>query len=71
MSDKKGVLYILIDVERIGINNDFIDVKGSNYHEFPIEKYRVHDSELSLSSVTIKADEWSGCFEEYDLVSNL
>lgn len=61
----------LIDVERIGVNYDFIDVKGSNYHEFPIEKYRVHDSELSLSSVTIKADEWSGRFEEYDLVSNL
>lgn len=60
----------LIDVKAIELSNNAVTVQGANYHEFPIEKYRMHEDEVSLSSVAIKADKWEGCFIEYDLVSN-
>ncbi len=61
----------LIDVKMIELNDISITVKGANYHELPIERFRMHDGEASMSSVIIKADKWEGRFKEYDLVSTL
>lgn len=61
----------LIDVETINLSDNALTVQGSNYNDLPIDKFRTHDDEVSLSSVVIKADKWEGCFKEYDLVSTL
>lgn len=61
----------LIDVKTIEITETKMTVKGTNYQELPVERYRIHDRELSLSSVAIKADKWEGRFKEYDIVSSL
>ena len=61
----------LINVKTIELNDNTITVQGSHYHELPIDRFRIHDDEASLSSVIIKADKWEGRFKEYDLVSAL
>lgn len=61
----------LIDVSSIEVNDRSISVHDSNYSELPIERYRIHEEDYSLSSVAIKADKWEGSFKEYDVVSNL
>ena len=61
----------LIDVADITITDNSMLVKNSNYYEFPVERYRIHDSEYSLSSVAIRADKWEGMFKEYDIASHL
>ena len=61
----------LIDVKTIELAENKVTVQGTNYQELPVERYRIHDGEFSLSSVAIKADKWEGRFKEYDLVSNL
>lgn len=60
-----------IDVSAIELSDNSVIVHGANYHGLPIERHRLHDSEVSLSSVAIKADKWDGCYKEYDLVSSL
>lgn len=59
-----------IDVKTIELVEEQISVHGASYQALPIEKYRIHDGEVSLSSVAIRADKWDGRFKEYDLVSN-
>lgn len=61
----------LIDVDNIEVSNNSLTVNGSKYCELPIEKYRIHDVDYSVSSVVFKADKWDGWLKEYDLVSNL
>ena len=61
----------LIDVADITITDNSMLVNNSNYHEFPVDRYRTHDSEYSLLSVAIKADKWEGIFKEYDIASHL
>ncbi len=61
----------LIDANEIAINDDHLTVHGSNYCELPVEKYRMHDENYSLSSVIIKADKWEGVYSEYDLATPL
>ncbi len=60
-----------IDVNSIEVTDNNVVIQGANYQELPIERFRINDSEVSLSSVAIKADKWEGCFKEYDLVTNL
>ena len=61
----------LIDVKTIELAENKVTVQGTNYQELHVERYRIYDGEVSLSSVAIKADKWEGRFKEYDLVSNL
>lgn len=61
----------LIDVKTIELAENNVTVQGTNYQELPVERYRIHDGDASLSSVVIRADKWEGRFKEYDLASNL
>ena len=61
----------LINANNIEVKDSSLSVQNSTYTEFPVDKYRMHDKEYSLSSVAIKADKWLGAFSEYDLVSTL
>lgn len=61
----------MIDVGSIEVNDRSISVHDSNYSELPIDRYRTHENDCSLSSVAIKADKWEGLFKEYDMASNL
>lgn len=61
----------LIDAKIIEIDSNVLVCQSSNYSDLPIERYRIHDSSWSLSSVVIRADKWDGYLKEYDLVSNL
>ena len=68
---RRVLLGKLIDVADITITDNAMHVNNSNYHEFPVDRYRTHDREFSLLSVAIKADKWEGLFKEYDIASNL
>lgn len=61
----------LIDARSIQVNDSSLLVCDSNYSELPVDRYRIHEEEYSLSSVAIKADKWEGLFKEYDIASSL
>ena len=68
---RRIILGKLIDVKTIEVEEDNLTVRGANYQELPLERFRIYEKEAALSSVVIKADKWEGRLKEYDLASNL
>lgn len=61
----------MINANKLSVEEDKVSIFGGAYTKFQFKKDFFVDENISLYSVTIKADEWSGKYEEYDLVNRL
>lgn len=61
----------MINAENVSVDMDSVTVLGGIYTKFPYSKHVFDEGRISMYSVVIKADEWSGKYAEYDLVNSL
>lgn len=61
----------MMNADHIGVDNLDINFSGGEYTEFPYAKYIHEWQNVSLCSLAVKADEWKGVYQEYDLVNRL
>lgn len=70
-ASRQVLLGRIMNAEQLCVNDSEIQIKGGEYKEFPFAK-RVYDYEhVSLSSIVVKADEWTGIYQDYDLVNTI
>ena len=61
----------MINANKLFVEEDKVSIFGGAYTKLQFKKNFFVGENLSLYSVVIKADEWSGKYEEYDLVNRL
>lgn len=61
----------MINADKLLIEEDKMFVAGGTYTKLQYSKNYYDRENISLNSVVIKADEWNGEYEEYDLVNRL
>lgn len=61
----------MINADKLSVEEDKVSIFGGAYTKLQFKKNFFVGGSLSLHSVVIKADEWSGKYEEYDLVNRL
>ncbi|MFR0018738.1 MAG: hypothetical protein ACLRU3_02160 [Paraclostridium sp.] len=69
--NRQLILRKAMSAEKIEVNDDNIKITSNEFIEFALSRHYHSNKNISLSSVAIAADEWSGKFSEYDLVSNI
>lgn len=61
-----------ISADRITVNNDRVSIQGSTFSDvLPFREEYFSNRSPSLSSLMIRADEWSGKYEDYDIVTGI
>lgn len=58
----------LIDANEVSFSNELINIKSESFKTFDFEREFVDESTLPIA---IKADEWKGDLEEYDIVTGI
>lgn len=61
----------IMNADNIAVDSLGVNIKGGEYEEFPYARRMHNYDRLSLCSMVIKADVWSGIYKEYDLVNKL
>lgn len=61
----------MINADKVFVEEDKVFVLGGAYTKLQYSKYIYGNKNLSLNSVAIRADEWNGKYQEYDLVNRL
>ena len=68
---RRVILGRSMDADKISVNGQDVVIVGGEYQEFPCTHYRGHQGRISLRTIVIRADEWKGIFEQYDVVNTI
>ncbi|ADZ82103.1 HD domain-containing protein [Cellulosilyticum lentocellum] len=60
-----------IGAKMVSVRDNCLKLAGGEFIEFPVPRHSWRESNNSLTSLVICADEWSGIVSEYDIVSNI
>lgn len=60
-----------IGAKTVSMRDGHLNLIGDKFIEFPVPGHYWRSRDISLTSLVICADEWSGMFSEYDIVSNM